>query len=963
MMRYRKAIIFFLVFSIPVVAIASAQKQGNRLRDVWLQLSPETATLVINVQRPAQWELWPVTRQRVKLLLKGVRLGQKAEARIIEDNSGTLSASLQKGGDFLTDLNFTRPFRRVDYSLASQEVHLLLKFYWPKPQQKTKKFTHKSVTLKRIRYGKRRGFDRLVMELSGKPLWRVRWMDTRHLVIQIERCKPGITWKPHKLRLLKKVAVRSSGPNTNIEVLTTQDIENFRVFWLEVGNRLVMDVMSPDTPQLVLAEGLPEDFGRTELQEAPEVASEQVSSAKAFKPFEVNVLEQERPNLGPKVVKKIPKSISSAPLASKPSTEKSPVKMSKAEALAYGRILGAQNFREYERGVHLIDEFLKKFPRSGLREKLLFMRGDFYLSMMRLGNSAKLYATLNSFKRFIKEYPHSSLVPRAYLKMARASRLGEDYYGAMSYLNLLFERYHGQEILPAAYLERGIVYEKLQLADKAFEDFNTVVRRFPMSAESARARLGIAQYLHNKGLYQEAEKWLQEIEAKHPDFPHKSPVFFVLRGKNDLYLKRFARARELFLEALNLGDNTEPVETVLTRVGDTYLYEGKKKAAKKIYTFVVTHFPDSEAVSIAQLRLADLTTGIEKFKKLHERYGDSPLGELALLKLANVYFKNKAYDKAMDSLREMVVKPAKDEAGKAARALFLQALEEAISQAHQEKRYEDCISLYQKNKALIRGELSTSARLYLAEALFKTGAAKEALRILGPFDPTPLAAKVRPRYIMVYAKALRSAGYTEKAIRIVERERAKLRDERWRAEWSLFLGKAYQEMGQLSKALAVYKRVATKDKVLDKAQRLRVWLEIGKIQNTMGKVLEARDALNRCLNLAGKAGKYKQFRLSALMELTKTYTTEGNPSKAARILKGILDQGYSPEEEYYWDVKFRLAQCYEQMGMMDKAKALYKEIGDEGPTVLQFRAQMRLGSIVLNDRLKELPHWSEVASR
>lgn len=964
MMRYLIAIIFFLVLDIPLVAFASAKEQGNRLRDIWLQLSRETATLVMSVQGPAQWELWPVDGQRVKLLLKGVSLGQKAEARIIEDNSGTLSASFQKGEDFLADLNFSKPIRRVDYSQTSQERHLLLKFYWPKPQQKTRKFTRKPVSLKRIRYGKQIDFDRVVMEFSGKPLWRLLRADTRHILIQIQRCKPEATWKPPKLRLLKKVAVKFSEPNTNIEVITTQATKNFRLFWLEAGNRMVMDVMSPQTHQLVVAKGLPKDFDQTALQGASKIHTTQAgSSAKVFKPLEIDLPEKDKSSTGPKVVKKILKPIASAPLHSTPPGERPYVKMSKAEALAYGRILGAQNFKEYEKGIRLIDEFLQKFPRSGLREKLLFMRGDLCLSIMKLGNSAKLYATINSFKRFIKEYPHSPLVPRAYLKMARASRLGSDYYGAMSYLNLLFERYHGQEILPAAYLERGIVFEKLQLADKAFEDFNAVVRRFPLSAESARARLGIAQYLHNKGLYQEAEKWLAEVEAKYPDFPRKNPVFFLVRGKNDLYLKRFTTARELFFKALNLGDSTEPVEMVLTRIGDTYLYQGKKKAAKRIYTFVVTHFPDSEAVSIALLRLAELNSGIEKFKKLHERYGDSPLGELALLKLANVYFKNKAYEKAIDSLREMVVEPAKDEAGKAARALFLQALEEAISQANQEKRYKDCISLYQKNKALISGELSPNAKLCLAEAFYKSGASKEALRILGPFDPTPLAPKMRPRYVMVYAKALESTGHTAEAIKILERERAKSISERWIAERSLFLAKAYHKMGQLSKALTEYKRAVSKDKVLDKTQRLRVWLKIGKIQNSMGKVIEARDAFNKCVTLAGKASKYKHFRLSALMEMAETYIREGSPSKAAKILKGILDEGYGPKEEHYWDVKFRLARCYEQMGMMDKAKPLYKEIGDEGPNLFQFRAQMRLGSIVLNDRLKELPHWSEVARR
>ncbi len=963
MIRWLRAIAFLLVGSVSAVALASIEGPSNTLRDIWLQSFEERATLVLKLDRRASWKLGPISNRRMKLILGSVKPADRVEARIVEDNSGALSASMQKGEEFLTDLNFGKVLRRVDYSFDPQKHQTVLCLFWPKPEQKVTKFTDKPVLIKKTRYGKRRGFDRLVVELSGKPTWWVEWKDSRHLAIRINKCKQTKRWDLHSGRYIEKASILASGSYAVVSIETKQQLNNFRVFWLEVGNRLVLDVMSPNAPLLAMAENLPQDFGKPLPYNRSVIRKMEGGSARVFKAFEINVVQESKSEPAPKVIKKISKPVSTGPSPSRPTVPRPQIKMNKSEALEYGRILGALNFREYEKGVRLIDRFLKKFPGSPLREKLLFMKGQFYLKEIALGNSTKLYATISSFKKFIQEFPHSPMVAKAYLNMAKASRLGGDYYGAMGYLNVLFERDIDKAMLPAAYLERATVYESLQLTDKAFQDFNTIVRRFPGSAESKMACLGIARYLHNKGLYDEAEKWFHEIETKYPDFPSQNPAFFALRGKNDLYLKRFARARKLFLEAINLGDNTEPIETVLTRVADTYLFQGKKEAAKKLYTFVVTHFPDSETVSVAQLRLADLTSGIDKFKKLHERYGDAPLGELALLKLANVYFRNKAYEKAMEALKEMVVKPAKDDAGKAAKTLFLQAMEEAIKQAYQEGRYQDCIGLYEKNKALVRSELSTSARLYLAEALFETGGTKDALKILGPFDPTALSAEIRPRYVMVYAEALKAAGQVLKAVKILEKERRKLKDERWRAKYSLFLGKCYQEMGELSNALSEYRRSVDCGKGLDRREQLSAWLEIGKIQNVMGKVLEARDALNRCLKLAANTRQYRGIRLSALLELAKSYTVQGSPSGAAKILESILEQGYGPGGEYYWEVKFRLARCYEQMGAVDRAKALYKEISDEGPSILQARAQIRLGSIVLNDRLRALPHWSELASR
>ena len=954
---------FALLIWVVYLLLSPARVEAlNRLKDIWLQNGSEAGTLVLNLDEFPSYTLEPTEKGGVNLTLIGVKGTPKVQERIISDSTGMLATSMKASTTMVISLRFKKPVRLVEQTWVPQKRDLFLRLYWPRPEQKVRRHKKGPVAIKRVRIGKGKGFTRIVMDLNEKPFWFVHCNDRSHLGIRIPQGSPLFPIPfSRRIKRIGRLTVSNSKDFTSLNIEALSPLTLFQVFWLELGNRLVLDVYDPEVKPVPMASILPKDFGLPLKQEGVrEKAPNKDRIPDPFKPFQVDILKGQEAQPA-KVVKKIIKPLPPPPdHKTKPKTSRP---LSKQELLAYGRILGAYNFKEYEKGVRLIDAFVKKFPHSPLLEKVVFMKGDFYLSLLSLGDQKRLPSTLNSYRKAIQRFPHSDKVPFTYLKMARASRLAGDYYGAMSFLNLLTERYKDERVMPGVYLERALVYAKLRLADKAFQDFNTILRRFPKCPESTEARFGIAKYLHNRGLYQEAEKWLDEIDKTHPEFPLQYPEFYGLRARNDLYLKHFKRARRFFLAALNLGDATEPMEMILTRIGDTYLHESNKEAAKKIYTFVVTHFPDSEAVSIAQLRLADLSSGVEKFKKLHERYGDSPLGELALLKLANVYFRSRAYDKAMDTLKELVVRPPKDEAGKAARALFVQACGKAIKQAYDEKRYDACIQIYEKYKALVGDKLETRAKLYVAESLFQMGDPDQALLVLGPFDPDGLGSELRPRYVMVFAEALKARGQQGKAIQLLMKERGRVKQKGRKIRLSLLLADLYRDSAKPAKALPIYEEIVQTRSDLSTRELAKAWLEIGKIQNQMRHIKEARRALEICISLTGTDERQKETRLSALLEMAKTYRSEGNPSEASRILENILKEGYGPDGEYYWDLKFRLAQCYEQLGKMEKAKALYKEVGDEGPSILQARAQMRLGSIMLNDQLKTLPHWPELASK
>ncbi len=567
---------------------------------------------------------------------------------------------------------------------------------------------------------------------------------------------------------------------------------------------------------------------------------------------------------------------------------------------------------------------------------------------------------VRAYQEAVDKYPGSTRVPEAYLKMAKATRMGGDYYAAMSFINLLLEKYSSKELLPAIYLERAYNYKEINLPDKAFEDFKTIVQKFPQSPLVHEARMGVAAYLHQRGLYEEAERWLARISEENPVFPLEHPEYYLLRAKNYIYLKRFQQARELFFQALNMTNAGESPDLILTRIADTYWYEGRIPEAKSVYTYVAAHHPGSEGASIAQLRLAEITSGVEAFKELHEKYRDRPIGELALLKLANLYYKNKDYGGVLECLRELVLRPADDQTERAARTLFRRAAEAAIREAAEQGEYQDMVDLFESHKEFLQDELAPEIRLLLVKSYLALGRYAEGLKILEKIAPSDLPPTMRPEYYLAHARCLKGIGKVREALDFLKEYAGKAGSAKMKTKMEMFLADLYWEMAQKGQALTLYSRLVGKEDLLGPAERKRLHFRLGKLLNAKLKPKQARKHLQKAMLLAKQGEAEDSTYGTLMMELARSYSLEGNLEKAIEVLEKAIGGGIRPDNELYWDINYKLAEYYYSLGKEERAVSLYRRISEEGPSHLQLLVQMRLGSINLNKQLKRLQYWSEL---
>jgi tetratricopeptide (TPR) repeat protein len=126
-----------------------------------------------------------------------------------------------------------------------------------------------------------------------------------------------------------------------------------------------------------------------------------------------------------------------------------------------------------------------------------------------------------------------------------------------------------------------------------------------------------------------------------------------------------------FLWALNIMPNLPDADIVLTRVGDTYKFEGDHNAAKDIYRRVVNMFPDTDGALVSRIRLAESPARTEGTSLgdlqgggHHRRLQDLPRDSHQVsgaggqragpFEMGVYYFKKKDFEQAMDSLLGLI---------------------------------------------------------------------------------------------------------------------------------------------------------------------------------------------------------------------------------------------------------------------------------------------------------------------
>jgi tetratricopeptide (TPR) repeat protein len=177
---------------------------------------------------------------------------------------------------------------------------------------------------------------------------------------------------------------------------------------------------------------------------------------------------------------------------------------------------------------------------------------------------------------------------------------------------------------------------------------------------------------------------------------------------------------------------------------------------------------------------------------------------------------------------------------------------------------------------------------------------------------------------------------------------------------ALLLADLYRKNRRFGDAYKLYHRVTRGRKVLSESEIARAYLIMGSISNQRAQYEKAREALNRCIALAEKDTETQGLIQSAFIQLGNSYRREGKNWEAIKAYEDGFGLGYGPENSDYWEMRFRLALSYLEVGENLKAEPLLNEISEEGDPLLQQKVLIKLGTIGLKKQLRRLSIWPDV---
>ncbi len=426
--------------------------------------------------------------------------------------------------------------------------------------------------------------------------------------------------------------------------------------------------------------------------------------------------------------------------------------------------LNAYGTQNWPRAITNLTHLIKISPAGRYTERAYFLLANAYEKLHSQSTEEHFDEIKKHYDDASYRFPASEYMPEAYLGIGNIYFKIGNYYEALAYYNLVAKKAKGSGLAARALMQKIAIMLKAERKKEALAisaDLEGLVSRLPDTPLRTEAKILRAKMLYEFNRYRQSLNILSELLRVDPQNIYQHPIISLYLGYNYYQLEDNAGARENLLRFYNSFPDQEMNDLVLTQIGDTYRNEGRIKEATRFYQLVLKRYPKTEGAVISKIRLAelqeeqklvvanpivpsvsildeDMALAADFYKEiindpLNDK-NETPLTQLALLKLAIIYQKEKKYTKSLEHLKTLFVKYPRTKLKKEGQRALAETLDAMFKEDQQAKRYTNIINFYLAEKELVWAANSPELFVSVARAFGHQNFEDTATELFGQAD-------------------------------------------------------------------------------------------------------------------------------------------------------------------------------------------------------------------------------------
>ncbi len=564
---------------------------------------------------------------------------------------------------------------------------------------------------------------------------------------------------------------------------------------------------------------------------------------------------------------------------------------------------------------------------------------------------------VNAYTEAMNNDLESMRVPEALFKLGLLNLKVDNPREAEAYFNILKRKYPDDERVPLTHYYWGEYHFDRNDFQRAADEFQYIVQKFPDNRFVREASVGLARSLHNLGYAEQSQEIVDYIEKRWPRYYVQFPPLLRLFGDVNYKAGMKDQAKLHYWTYYNLDPDGEDADIVLARLGDIYLDLGDTKTAKELYEMTVERFPNREGGLIAQMRLAEqgvydaptiadmfsvfdrpyTLQPVQVYERIVKEFPNSELAPLAQVKLAMWHLWNKRYRESLEAAQDFRQKFPGNALMDNAKTVAMQAYSSLVLQDLREENYRSVVNLWESNNILTIQEelLPPETRIGLATGLWKTGSPDKGRRLLDPFFLSPAMPEQAENALMLAMSICLDTRDWRCLTDLAERT------ELWeispvvRETMDYNLALAYENLGESDKSAPLWGQLAQRQD-MDPKQMAYVSYFLAheaRDKDDFKRAFDlAQDSLTFFLDQREELDKIKDL-LALLMDIThKTDRTRESLRWAIEYAR------YINRNDPEWPaLRYRMALLYRELADIQKWRAILQELEKDMPHTLYGR--------------------------